>query len=58
MDTSERNQALVEENGRIWDEGFLCFDNDMKDGDEVVELLNVRNTSLKQTIKVLQLYLE
>jgi hypothetical protein len=28
MDTSERNQALVEEDNRIWDEGFLTFYED------------------------------
>ncbi|CAB9512685.1 hypothetical protein SEMRO_550_G164650.1 [Seminavis robusta] len=56
MDTSERNQQLVKEDGRIWNDGYLCFDQDMKDEDPIIELLDVTNTALGKTIQVLQIY--
>jgi len=56
MDTSERNQLLVEEDGRVWDEGFLSFDQDMKTDDvPVFELLDVQIPSRNTTVNVLQI---
>jgi hypothetical protein len=42
MDTSERNQLLVEEDGRIWDYGYLDFEQDMKTENPEFELLSVQ----------------
>ena len=58
MDTNERNQKLVEEDGRIWDEGFLVFEQDMKEENIESELVDVEIASQNTTVKVLQLYLE
>ena len=56
MDTSERNQALVEEDNRIWDSGYIHFEQDMKiDEIPVFELLDVEIASKKKHINVLQL---
>jgi hypothetical protein len=55
MDTSERNQALVDEDGRIWDDGFLIFHEDMKTDDPVFELLEVTIESQATVVKVLQI---
>ena len=57
MDTSERNQQLVEEDGRVWDDGHLTFDFDMKvDDAPVMELLDVQIPSRGKSVCVLQLY--
>lgn len=59
MDTSERNQDLVEEDGRIWDEGVIKFEEDMKHEDiPIFELLNVKIDAQGTTVKVLQMGLE
>ena len=58
MDTSERNQQLVEEDNRIWDDGFLTFDQDMKTDNPVFEVLDVALPSQRTTVKVLQIYAE
>lgn len=58
MDTSERNQGLVEEDGKIWDSGFLVFEDDMKSEEPIVELLEVTIDSLNTTVRVLQLMAE
>lgn len=55
MDTSERNQALVEEDGRVWDDGFLVFHEDMKTDDPYFELLEVTMESQATVVKVLQI---
>lgn len=55
MDTSERNQSLVQEDGRIWDDGYLLFDDEMKTDDPVIELLEVTIESQNTTVKVLQI---
>ena len=56
MDTSERNQQLVEEDGKIWDNGVMTFDQDMKIDDvPVFVLLDVNISSRATTIKVLQI---
>ena len=56
MDTSERNQQLVEEDGRVWDNGHLTFDFDMKvDDAPVMELLDVQIPSRGKSVCVLQL---
>jgi O-glycosyl hydrolase len=55
MDTSERNQALVEEDNRIWDEGFLTFEQDMKTDDPSFELLSVEIPSKDTKVNVLQI---
>jgi hypothetical protein len=54
MDTSERNQALVEEDGRVWDEGVLDFEQDMKTEDPNFELLQVELPSKNRIVNVLQ----
>ena len=56
MDTNERNQRLVEEDGRIWDNGVLMFEQDMLQEAFDSELVDVAIGST--TVKVLQLYLE
>ena len=56
MDTSERNQTLVEEDNRIWDEGFITFDQDMKTDDPHVELLSVNIPAKATVVNVLQLF--
>ena len=57
MDTSERNQSLVEEDGRIWDTGYLTFDQDMKvDDDLPLELLDVGIEAKNVVINVLQIF--
>ena len=43
MDTLERNQALVKEYGRIWDEVFLYFDQDMNAENTIIKLIEVTN---------------
>lgn len=58
MDTSERNQSLVEEDGRIWDDGFLAFQEDMKTDDPLFELLEVSIESQNAVVKVLQIAAE
>jgi hypothetical protein len=59
MDTSERNQALVkQEDNRIWDEGFLTFDQDMKSDDPTFELLSVEIPSKATKVNVLQILVE
>ena len=56
MDTSERNQQLLEEDGHVWDQGVITFDQDMKTKDiPVFELLDVTISSKNITVKVLQL---
>ena len=52
FDTAERNQALVEEDGRIWDEGVLKFKQDMSTSLDIMEILNVQSPS--GFVKVLQ----
>ena len=54
MDTSERNQALVEEDGRIWDHGVLVYEVDMKMDDPKYELLEVEVPG--GSVKVLQIF--
>ena len=56
MDTSERNQQLVEEDNRIWDEGFIDFEQDMKTDDPVFELLDVALPSQNTSVNVLQIF--
>jgi len=58
MDMSERNQTLVEEDNRIWDDGFLDFDQDMKTSDPTFEVLDVVIPSQNTTVKVLQIFVE
>ena len=59
MDTSARNQDLVEEDGRVWDDGVLCFDQDMKIDDEPeFELLNVDIQAQNCVLKVLQIFVQ
>ena len=58
MDMSERNQALVEEDNRIWDTGFIQFERDMNCEDPIFELLDVEITSKNTTVNVLQIYVE
>ena len=43
MDTLERNQDLVKEYGRIWDEVFLYFDQDMNAENTIIKLIEVTN---------------
>jgi hypothetical protein len=54
MDTSERNEARVEEDGNVWDVGYHNFDQDMKMEDLFIELLDVPIQSKKKTVTVLQ----
>jgi len=55
VDTPERNQALVEEDGRIWDDGFLTFDQDMSQEEaSKFELLTVDISSQGKHVQVLQ----
>ena len=54
IDTAERNQLLVEEDGRIWDEGVLKFKQDMSTSMDIIEILNVQSPS--GVVKVLQIY--
>ena len=57
MDTSACNQELVEEDGCIWDEGVLTFDQDMKIDDESpFELLNVDIQAQNTIVNVLQIF--
>jgi len=57
MDTSSRNQDLVEEDNRVWDKGVLCFDQDMiVDDDPQFDLLNV--TVNQVVVKVLQIFVQ
>jgi hypothetical protein len=59
MDTSERNHQLESEDKRIWDEGYVIFEQDMKtDDDPTIELLDVRIPSKDQMINVLQIFIE
>ena len=58
MDTAVRNQDLVEEDGRIWDEGMLAFDQDMKSDLPAAEVLEVEIPSKNTSVTVLQLYME
>jgi hypothetical protein len=57
MDASERNQSLVEEDSRVWDEGVLDFEQDMKTEDPNFELLQVDIPSKNRTVNVLQFIL-
>jgi hypothetical protein len=59
MDTSERNHQLEAEDKRIWDDGFILFQQDMKtDTDPIIELLNVDTPSRNQCVNVLQIFAE
>ncbi|CAB9528702.1 hypothetical protein SEMRO_2296_G322380.1 [Seminavis robusta] len=59
MDTSERNQQLVEEDDRIWDYGYLQFDQDMLTEEEpAMELLEVDIESRGVKVNVLQLFVK
>lgn len=60
MDICTRNELLKEEDGRVWDEGVLQFEQDMKQDGLVFELLNVRigPNSNNLLIKVLQAFAE
>jgi hypothetical protein len=58
MDTSERNQALVQEDKRVWDEGYLSFEQDMKTDDPNFELLRVDVPSKATKVTVLQIWAE
>jgi hypothetical protein len=54
MDTSERNESRVEEDGNVWDVGYHNFDQDMRMEDLFIELLNVPIVSKNKTVTVLQ----
>jgi hypothetical protein len=58
VDTSARKQLLVEEDNRIWDTGFLDFEQDMKTDNPEFELLSVvlPNRTHGATVNVLQAY--
>jgi hypothetical protein len=59
MDTSARNQLLVEEDNRIWDTGFLDFEQDMKTDNPEFELLSVvLPNRIRTTVNVLQAYVQ
>jgi hypothetical protein len=59
MSTANNNQELVEEDGRVWDEGIINFDQDMKtDGDDIFELLDVKIPSTSRVVIVLQMLVE
>ena len=56
MDTSKCNQIHVEEDGWIWDDGFITFEQDMKtDEDLTFELLKVDIPSRGTSVNVLQI---
>ena len=58
MDTSRRNQELVEEDGKAWDDGVFSFDQDMKQENPVIELLDVHVRDRNIQVKCLQVYAE
>lgn len=58
MDTSRRNQERVEEDGRVWDDGVFSFDQDMKDENPVIELVDVFLPDRNIYVKCLQVYAE
>ena len=58
MDMAVRNQDLVEEDGCMWDEGMLAFDQDMKSDLPAAEVLEVEIPSKNTSVTVLQLYME
>lgn len=58
MDTSRRNQARIEEDGRVWDDGVFSFDQDMRDENPVIELVDVFLQDRNIYVKCLQVYAE
>lgn len=61
MDICSRNELLKDEDGRVWDEGILQFEQDMKEDALVFELLSVRmgpGNSPTSLVKVLQAFAE
>ncbi len=60
MDTARRNERLVdEESNRVWDEGYLTFEQDMKtDAGVTFELLTVPIPSKNTSVNVLQIFAE
>lgn len=56
MNMSRCNQELVEEDGKAWDEGVLCFDSDVKPENPIMELINVHVNERKIDVKCLQVH--
>jgi hypothetical protein len=58
MDTSRRNQMLVEEDGHVYDDGTYAFEVDMKQENPIIELLDVDVPARNIQVKCLQIYAE
>ena len=59
MDTARRNERLVDgDTGRIWDQGYFSFQQDMLTDQVAFELLNVTIPSKGTEVKVLQFFCE
>ena len=56
MDMSLRNAQLVGEDGRVWDSGIFAFDQDMKEENPIVELIDVHVAERNIHVKCLQVY--
>lgn len=56
VDTSERNQERVEEDGRVWNDGVIMFEEDMEDNPPILELLDVAIPTANSKVKVLQMF--
>ena len=58
QDTCRRNAMLVGEDGKVWDVGTFSFEQDMKQDNPIVELLDVHLADRNIDVKVLQIYAE
>lgn len=58
MDMSDRNQQRVGEDGMVWDEGFIKFEQDMMNEEDafVFELLSVDLPSRNTVVRMIQFY--
>lgn len=58
MDMSERNAALMEEDGNVFDCGYFRFASDMVQTIDTFELLNIPIDGSGITVRMLQFYVE
>lgn len=58
MNMSRRNADCVEEDGKVWDEGTMAFEQDMKPDNPIIELADCNVASRKITVKLPQVHAE
>lgn len=58
MDIAQRNQNLVSDDGKVWDDGVFSFEQDMKQDNPIIELIDIHIAERNISVKCLQLYAE